>query len=379
MNEPVTRPPVSAPAPIPMLDLKAEYALFGDELRSALLGVLDSGQFILGPQGAALERELAQYCGVEHGVAVANGTEALHLALRALGVGPGHEVITSAFTFIGSAEAISYTGATPVFVDVEPDTFNLDPAAVERAITSRTRAVMPVHLFGQCAAMDRIQQICDHRGIPVVEDCAQSIGADFDRRPCGSWGVAGCTSFYPSKNLGAFGDGGLVVTKDARLADELRVLRNHGSRVRYHHHVIGYNSRLDEMQAAILRVKFKHIDTLNALRREKAMLYNKRLAGTGAVMPIEHGRGKHIYHQYTLRSAKRDAIKAALDAAKIGAMIYYPIPLHQQDVYQELCRGANLPNAEAAARTVVSLPMFPMLSEEQIGRVCEVVVAGLAG
>jgi dTDP-4-amino-4,6-dideoxygalactose transaminase len=314
---------------------------------------------------------------VEHGVAVANGTEALHLALRALGIGPGHEVVTSAFTFIGSAEAISYTGATPVFVDIEPDTFNLDPAAVQRAITPRTRAVMPVHLFGQCASMDRIQQICDHRGIPVVEDCAQSIGADFDGRPCGSWGVAGCTSFYPSKNLGAFGDGGLVVTKDARLADEMRVLRNHGSRVRYHHHVIGYNSRLDEMQAAILRVKFKHIDSLNALRREKALEYNKRLAGTGVITPTEHGRGKHIYHQYTLRSPKRDAIKAALDAAKVGAMIYYPIPLHQQDVYQELCRGVSLPRAEEAARTVVSLPMFPMLTEQQIGRVCEVVAAGL--
>jgi dTDP-4-amino-4,6-dideoxygalactose transaminase len=375
----MSNPAVKAAAPIPMLDLKAEYALFGEELRNALLGVLDSGQFILGPHGAALERELAQYCGVEHGVAVANGTEALHLALRALGIGPGHEVITSAFTFIGSAEAISYTGATPVFVDIEPDTFNLDPAAVERAITPRTRAVMPVHLFGQCATMDRIQQICDQRGISVVEDCAQSIGADFDGRPCGSWGVAGCTSFYPSKNLGAYGDGGLVVTKDARLADELRVLRNHGSRVRYHHHVIGYNSRLDEMQAAILRVKFKHIDRLNALRREKALAYTERLAGSGVATPIEHKRGKHIYHQYTVRSPKRDALKAALDTARIGAMIYYPIPLHQQDVYRELCRGVSLPDAEEAARTVLSLPMFPMLTQEQIGRVCEVVLAGLSG
>lgn len=363
----------NAATPIPMLDLKAEHALFGEELRSALLGVLDSGQYVLGPQGAALERELAQYCGVEHGVAVANGTEALHLALRALGVGPGHEVITSAFTFIGSAEAISYTGATPVFVDIEPDTFNLDPAALEQAITPRTRAVMPVHLFGQCATMDRIERICDQRGIPMVEDCAQSIGADYDGRPGGSWGIAGCTSFYPSKNLGAYGDGGMVFTKDARLADELRVLRNHGSRVRYHHQVIGYNSRLDEMQAAILRVKFKHIDRLNRLRREKAMLYNKRLADAGLITPVEHGRGKHIYHQYTLRSSKRDTIKAALDAAQIGAMIYYPIALHQQDVYQQQCRGVSLPHSEQAAASVLSLPMFPMLTEEQIERVCEVV------
>jgi dTDP-4-amino-4,6-dideoxygalactose transaminase len=375
MSEPVGRPTMGGAVPIPMLDLKAEYALFGPELQSVLIGVLESGQFVLGPQGAALERELAQYCGVEHAVGVANGTEALHLALRALGIGPGHEVITSAFTFIGTAEAISYTGATPVFVDIEPDTFNLDPGTVQRAITSRTRAVMPVHLFGQCARMDRIQEICDDRGIPVVEDCAQSIGADFDARACGSWGVAGCFSFYPSKNLGAYGDGGMVVTKDGKLADEMRVLRNHGSRVRYHHHVIGYNSRLDEMQAAILRVKFKHIDKLNALRREKALAYNARLARAGLATPSEHGRGRHIYHQYTLRSPKRDAIKAALDAAKIGSMIYYPIPLHQQDVYQEMCRGISLPHSEEAARTVLSLPMFPMLTEEQIGRVCEVVIA----
>jgi dTDP-4-amino-4,6-dideoxygalactose transaminase len=364
-------------APIPMLDLKAEYELLEPELTQSLLGVLQSGQFVLGPQATALEREIADYCGAEHAVAVANGTDALHLTLRALGIGPGDEVITSAFTFIGSAEPISYTGAKPVFVDIDPDTFNIDPAAVEKAMTRRTRAVMPVHLFGQCADLERLQAICDARGVALVEDCAQSIGADWDGKRCASWGVAGCFSFYPSKNLGCYGDGGMVVTRDAKLAEELRVLRNHGSRARYHHHVIGYNCRLDEMQAAILRVKMKHLDRLNALRREKAHEYNRLLAASSVVTPREHGRGMHVYHQYTLRSARRDAIKAALESAKIGSMIYYPIPLHRQDVYQEMCKGIGLPHAEQAAASVVSLPMFPMLTDAQIRRVCDVVLGAV--
>jgi dTDP-4-amino-4,6-dideoxygalactose transaminase len=363
--------------PIPMLDLKAEYALFEPQLTQSLQAVLQSTQFILGPQASALEQEVADYCGVGHGVAVANGTDALHLALRALGIGPGHEVITSAFTFIGTAEPISYCGATPVFVDIEPGTFNIDPAAVEAAITPRTRAVIPVHLFGQCADLVRLRAICEQHRLALVEDCAQAIGADWEGTRCGGVGVAGCFSFYPSKNLGCYGDGGMVVTRDAKLAQELRVLRNHGSRTRYHHHVIGYNCRLDEMQAAILRVKLAYLDKLNALRREKAHAYNRLLAGASVVTPREHGKGMHVYHQYTLRSAKRDAVKAALDAAKIGSMIYYPIPLHRQDVYQEMCRGVGLPHAEQAAASVVSLPLFPMLTEAQIRRVCEVVVGAL--
>jgi dTDP-4-amino-4,6-dideoxygalactose transaminase len=368
---------MSHPAPIPMLDLAAEYALFEPELTQSLHAVLQSTQFILGPQAVALEREIAEYCGVDHAVAVANGTDALHLALRALGIGAGHEVITSAFTFIGTAEPISYCGATPVFVDIEPDTFNLDPAAVEAAITPRTRAVMPVHLFGQCADLTRLRAICEQRGLALVEDCAQAIGADWQGTRCGGAGVAGCFSFYPSKNLGCYGDGGMVVTRDAKLADEIKVLRNHGSRTRYHHHVIGYNCRLDEMQAAILRVKLKHLDKLNALRREKAHAYNRLLAGASVVTPRDHAKGMHVYHQYTLRSAKRDALKAALEAARIGSMIYYPIPLHRQDVYQEAYQDVSLPHAEQAAASVVSLPMFPMLSDAQVRRVCEVVLAAL--
>jgi dTDP-4-amino-4,6-dideoxygalactose transaminase len=364
-------------ASIPMLDLKAEYTLFEPELTQSLHAVLQSTQFILGPQASALEQEVAEYCGVGHAVAVGNGTDALHLVLRALGVGPGNEVITSAFTFIGTAEPISYCGATPVFVDIEPDTLNIDPAAVEAAITPRTRAVVPVHLFGQCADLTRLRMICEQHRLALVEDCAQAIGADWEGIRCGSVGVAGCFSFYPSKNLGCYGDGGMVVSRDAKLAEEIRVLRNHGSRARYHHHVMGYNCRLDEMQAAILRVKLKHLDKLNALRREKAHAYNRLLAGSSVVTPREHGRGMHVYHQYTLRSAKRDALKSALDAAKIGSMIYYPIPLHRQDVYQEMCRGVGLPHAEQAAASVVSLPMFPMLTDEQIQRVCDVVRAAV--
>lgn len=362
---------MSANAPIPMLDLKAEYALFEPELTQSLLGVLQAGQFVLGPQGAALESEIASYCGVEHGIGVANGTDAIHLVLRALGIGPGDEVILPSFTFIGSAEPVNYCGATPVFVDIDPATFNVDSDAVERAITPRTKAIIAVHLFGQCADLERLSALCSRRAIPLLEDCAQSIGADFAGKRCGGWGVAGCFSFYPSKNLGAYGDGGLVVTRDPKLAEEIRVLRNHGSRARYHHHVIGYNCRLDEMQAAILRVKFKHIDALNARRREKAMAYNARLGGCQVITPVEHGKGLHVYHQYTLRSARRDAIKAALDAENIGSMIYYPIPLHRQDVYDH--GSPALPHAETAAAQVLSLPMFPMLTDAQIERICAIV------
>ena len=369
--------PGAEPTPVPMLDLKAEYTLFEPELTQSLLAVLQSTQFILGPNVSALEREIAAYCGADHGVGVANGTDALHLVLRALGIGPGHEVITSAFTFIGTAEAISYCGAKPVFVDIEPDTFNIDPAAAEAAITPRTRAVMPVHLFGQSADLGRLHALCERHRLALVEDCAQAIGADWEGKRCGGVGIAGCFSFYPSKNLGCYGDGGMIVTRDPKLAEELRVLRNHGSRTRYHHHVIGYNCRLDEMQAAILRVKLKRLDQLNALRRERAHAYNRLLAKSGVVTPVEHGRGMHVYHQYTLRSAKRDAIKAALDAAKIGSMIYYPIPLHRQDVYQSTCQGIGLPHSEQAAASVVSLPMFPMLTDAQTRRVCEVVLGAV--
>ncbi len=361
---------------IPMLDLKAEYLLFRDELLRRLSETLDSTQFILGPNVQALEKEVATYVGAAHAVGCASGTDALHLALRALGIGLGDEVITSPFTFIGTSEAISYTGATPVFVDIDAGTFNIDPAQIEKAITSRTKAVMPVHLYGQAAELDSIVDICRRHGLRLIEDCAQSVGATYNGRMTGSFGDFGCFSFYPSKNLGAFGDGGMVSTGDEALAAEVRVYRNHGSRVRYHHHVIGYNSRLDEMQAVILRVKLQYLEDFNTRRRAIAQAYRERLAGV-VDTPVEAPNRVHVYHQYTVRSPRRDDIGNALGEAGIGSMIYYPVPLHQQEVYADLCRGVSLPVSEAAAREVISLPIFPQMSGDQVDRVCEVVRSAL--
>ena len=363
---------------IPMLDLKAEYALFRDELLQRLATALESTQYILGPNVQALEQEVAAHLGVAHAVGCASGTDALHLALRALGIGRGDEVITSPFTFIGTSEAISYTGATPVFVDIRADTFNIDPAQVERAITPRTKAVMPVHLYGQAADLDAIVEICQRRGLRLIEDCAQSYGARYGGRMTGGFGEFGCFSFYPSKNLGAFGDGGMATTNDEALAAEVRVYRNHGSRVRYHHHVIGYNSRLDEIQAVILRVKLQYLEDFNTRRRAIAHAYNDRLAGC-VVTPVEAPNRVHVYHQYTIRSPHRDAIQKALGEASIGSMIYYPVPLHRQEVYADLCQGVRLPISEAVASEVVSLPIFPQMTLDQVDRVCEVVRAAAQG
>jgi dTDP-4-amino-4,6-dideoxygalactose transaminase len=361
---------------IPMLDLKAEYALFREELLQRLASTLESTQYILGPNVQALEKDVAGHLGVAHAVGCASGTDALHLALRALGVGPGDEVITSPFTFIGTAEAISYTGATPVFVDIQADTFNIDPAAIEGAITARTKAVMPVHLYGQPADLEPIVALCRRHGLRLVEDCAQSYGARYAGRMTGAFGDFGCFSFYPSKNLGAFGDGGMVTTEDEQLAAEVRVYRNHGSRQRYHHHVIGYNSRLDEIQAVILRVKLQYLEDFNNRRRAIARAYNERLAGV-VVTPTEAPDRVHVYHQYTIRSRRRDVIQKALGEAQIGSMIYYPVPLHQQEVYAELCRGVRLPVTEAVAREVISLPIFPQMTIDQVDRVCDVVRGAL--
>ncbi len=360
---------------IPMVDLKAEYRALGAEIERAVGAVLASGHFILGPQVQALEREVADYLGVKHAIAVASGTDALHLALRSAGVQRGDEVITSAFTFIATAEAVSYIGARPVFVDIDPVTFNLDPAALEAAVTERTRAILPVHLYGQAADMDPILALARRRGLKVIEDCAQSFGADYRGRKTGALGDAGCFSFYPSKNLGAYGDGGMVTTNDDGLAEQVRVLRDHGSRIRYHHSVVGYNSRLDELQAAILRVKLKRIEALNARRREAAARYTARLTGGPVTPPAEAGYGRHVYHQYTVRSPRRDALREALARADIASAIYYPIPLHRQEVYQADYRGLGLPHTEGAAREVLSLPMHPYLAPDQVDRVCEVLLA----
>lgn len=360
---------------IPMVDLEAEYALLEDEIKPALLAALATANYIGGPNVRAFEQEVAAYCGVRHAISCASGTDALLLALRACGVGAADEVITTPFTFVATASTISMCGARPVFVDIDRQTYNIDPALIEAAITPRTRAVVPVHLYGQPADLAPIAEICRRHGLRLIEDAAQSFGAEYGGRKSGAYGDIGCFSFYPSKNLGAFGDGGMLITDDEALAGQLRVLANHGSRVRYHHEVLGYNSRLDELQAAILRVKLKRLEAFNTARRRIAHSYNARLAGSGVVTPHEDGKGLHVFHQYTLQSDRRDAVQSALTAAGIASAIYYPIPLHQQALYAGQCRDLRLPVAEAAAARVLSLPISPLLTDAKIERVCEVVRA----
>ncbi|BCR05205.1 UDP-2-acetamido-2-deoxy-alpha-D-ribo-hexopyranos- 3-ulose 3-aminotransferase [Desulfuromonas versatilis] len=362
---------------IPMVDLKGQYETLRQEIEAGFRTVLETTHFILGPQGKALEEEVAAYCGVRHAIGVASGTDALHLALRAAGIGEGDEVITTPFTFIATAEAISYVGGRPVFVDIDPLTFNIDVELIEAAITDRTRAILPVHLFGQPADLAPIRELCRKHGLRLIEDCAQSFGAEYGDRRSGAYGELGCFSFFPSKNLGCYGDGGMIVTDDDRLAEEVRVYRNHGSRERYHHSVIGYNSRLDELQAVVLRAKLKHLDGYNEQRRRNAHRYTARLQGTKVTPPAEDGKGLHVYHQYTVLSDARDAIHQALTAAGIASAVYYPIPLHRQEVYRELYAGVSMPVAESVAKRVLSLPMFPELTEAQIDRVCDVILGAL--
>ncbi len=362
-----------------MVDLKIQYESIKDEINNAVLSVIKSTHFILGAEGKAFEEEVAAYHGVKHAVALASGTDALHLALLAAGIKRGDEVITSPFTFIATAEAISYIGAVPVFVDIRSDTFNMDIAKAEAAISRKTRAILPVHLYGQTVEMDALMQIAKKHGIRVIEDCAQSFGAAFNGRKAGTFGDLGCFSFFPSKNLGAYGDGGMVITNDAALAERLLSLRNHGSRMRYYHTEIGFNSRLDEVQAAILRIKLKHIDEYNTRRRKNAMLYNKHLNASGIQTPYEMNGAKHVYHQYTIMIKERDKVKQALDAAKVSNMIYYPVPLHLQAAYKDLnMKPGSLPATERAADAVLSLPMYPELTEEQIISVADAVKKALA-
>ena len=362
----------------PMVDLKIQYAAIKDEIDEAVLGVIESTAFILGPQGKALEQSIAAYHGVKYAVGVASGTDALHLALRAAGIGPGDEVITTPFTFIATAEAISYVGAVPVFVDIRPDTFNIDVPAIERKITKRTKAVLPVHLYGQAAAMDELMTLSRKHGLGVIEDCAQSFGAEYRGKRTGSFGDLGCFSFFPSKNLGCYGDGGMVITDDGKLAERLLSLRNHGSKVRYYHDEVGYNSRLDEIQAAILNVKFRRIDAYTEGRRRSAALYAKHLSVPGIQTPFEDKDCKHVFHQYTIKVKDRDAVKKRLDDARVSNMIYYPVPCHLQAAYRDLgMLPGSLPVAEQAARDVLSLPMFPELTEEQVRSVADAVKRAL--
>ncbi len=358
---------------IPMVDLKLQYQQLRSEIDSAVAEVLESTAFILGPNVRGFEEEAADYLGVDYAVGCASGTDALHLALLAAGIGPGDEVITSAFTFIATAEAIAYVGATPVFVDIDERTMNLDLEAVARAIGKKTRAVLPVHLFGQPVDMMELTALAEKHGLTIVEDCAQSFGADIAGRQTGSFGITGCFSFFPSKNLGCYGDGGLITTNSERIRDHLLSLRNHGSSQRYHHREIGYNSRLDEIQAAILRVKLRHIDRFNRERRRVAHRYNALLADTGITTPFEDGIGTHVFHQYTLRSPHRDAIMEALQGQEIACAIYYPVPLHRQEVFAKLCENVSLPITEAVASDCFSLPIYPEMRDEQIVAVTDTI------
>jgi dTDP-4-amino-4,6-dideoxygalactose transaminase len=360
-----------------MVDLGVQYRELKVEIDQAISGVLDSSYFILGPQGKALEEEMADYLGVKHAIGVASGTDALHLALRAAGLQAGDEIITTPFTFIATAEAIAYVGATPVFVDIDPKTFNIDIQQVEQAVTAKTKAILPVHLFGQPADLSPIKELCDAKNLLLVEDCAQSCGATYAGKMTGAWGDLGCFSFFPSKNLGCFGDGGLISTDDDALAEEIRVLRNHGSRERYHHSIIGVNSRLDDLQAAILRVKLRHLDRFNQQRRTNAHRYSSKLTELGITAPYEDGKGVHVYHQYTMLVDNREVVQQALAGAGIASAVYYPIPLHQQEVFKQSCAGLSLPVSEQTAQRVLSLPIYPELTEAQVDRVLEVVAQAL--
>ena len=364
---------------IPMVDLKAQYHGLKDEIDKEVMAVLESCAFILGPNVQAFEREAADYLGVKHAIGCASGTDALHLALLASGVGPGDEVITSAFTFIATAEAIRYVGATPVFVDIDPKTFNLDPALVEAAVTAKTKAIMPVHLFGQPVDIEAISAIANQKGLLLIEDCAQSFGATIHGAQTGSFGLSAGFSFFPSKNLGGYGDGGLVTTQSDEIAQKIKVLRNHGSEVRYYHDVIGFNSRLDELQAAILRVKLRHLDRFNAERRRVAHLYSSLMAEWPVTTPYEDGLGVHVYHQYTLLSDQRADIMAALQSANISSAIYYPVPLHQQNVFKPSCAGVSLPVTESVASRCFSLPIYPELSNETIHHIVDVIGQAIHG
>lgn len=365
--------PKKEPVMIPMVDLSIQYRELQEEVERGIRSALESCQFILGPSVTAFEQEAAAYLGAGHAVSVASGTDALHLALLAAGVGPGDEVITTPFTFIATAEAIHYVGARPVFVDIDPHTFNIDPARIEAALTPATRAVLPVHLFGQPADLAAITAICRRHDLLLLEDCAQSFGASLDGRMTGTFGAFGCYSFFPSKNLGCYGDGGMVTTDSADLAEQVRVLRNHGSRQRYHHHVIGYNSRLDELQAVILRAKLKRIDHYTSGRRRVASLYDELLAGCGVTTPLRDNKGVHVFHQYTILTEHRDRIMDALSESDCASAVYYPVPLHRQEVFAEACRSLSLPVAEGVAARCLSLPIFPEMTEDQVRQVAATV------
>lgn len=352
---------------IPIIDSKRQYASIGAEVEKAVCDVLRSGSYILGPNTKALEQELADFYGCKYTVGLNSGTDALHLALRALDIGEGDEVITVAFTFVATTEAIGIVNAKPVFVDIDENTFNLDASKLEAAITPKTKAIIPVHLYGQPCDMDVIMDVAKRHNLHVIEDCCQAIGALYKGKMVGTFGDFGCLSFYPTKNLGAMGDGGLIMCNDETLKNRVIALRNHGGAVRYYHDEIGVNSRLDEIQSAILRVKLPHIKEWNEMRRKHAYYYNELFADCKDVQtPVELDNTYCVYHQYTIKVPNRDAVHKMLQERGIGAMLYYPVPLHLQKVHEYLGVGKGaLPVSEKNTEMVISLPMFPELTEEE--------------
>jgi dTDP-4-amino-4,6-dideoxygalactose transaminase len=355
---------------VPLLDLEAQYRPIRDDVLAAVIRVCDSQRFIQGPEVEALERELAAALGVAEAIGVSSGTDALLVAMMALGVGEGDEVITSTYSFFATAGCIARLGAVPRLVDIDPATYNLSPAAVRSAISSRTKAIIPVHLYGLCADMDPLLTIAAEAGVPVIEDACQAIGAMYHGRQAGSMGTAGCFSFFPSKNLGAFGDGGLVTTQDASLAGEVRRLRNHGSETKYYHQKVGGNFRLDALQAAILRVKLPHLPGWTAMRRENAARYRRLfgevLTDPAVVLPLEPEGRFHIYNQFVVRVPRRDRVRALLTEGGVGTEVYYPVPFHLQECFATLgYRRGDFPAAEAASESTLALPIYGELTVAQ--------------
>jgi dTDP-4-amino-4,6-dideoxygalactose transaminase len=364
---------------VPYLDLKAQYQSIKPEIDAALARVLESCQFVLGPEVAAFEQEFAAYCGTAECIALNSGTSALHLALLAAGIGPGDEVITVPFTFVASVAAVVYTGARPVLVDIDPRLFNMDPFAIEAAITPRTKAILPVHLYGQPADMAPIMEIAKRHGLVVIEDAAQAHGAKYKGRPVGSIGDMACFSFYPGKNLGAYGEGGAVTTSNPDYARTIRMLRDWGQDRKYHHLLHGYNYRMEGFQGAILRVKLRHLERWTEARRSVVEQYNNLLADSGVETPTEMPWARHVYHVYTLRADERDGLQTALQAEGIQTGIHYPVPVHLQPAYADLGYGRGaFPRSEKAAEQVLSLPLYPELSSQAIAEVAAAVKKAVA-
>jgi dTDP-4-amino-4,6-dideoxygalactose transaminase len=367
---------------VPFIDLTRQYRAIEEEVLNAIKRVFNRGQFILGEEVSAFEEEFSHYCGVQYGVGISSGTDALYLALKATGIGEGDEVITVAHSFIASAFAISMNGATPLFIDIDPETYTMDPNALEELLkqwkkkrwTGRIKAILPVHLYGHPAEMDAIMDIANRYHLPVIEDACQAHGAEYQEKKVGTFGLLGCFSFYPTKNLGAYGDGGIIITQDKKLNEKLRLLRRYGEKKKYQHILKGENSRLDEIQAAILRVKLKSLDRWNTERRKKAFVYRKMLEYAGVSCPVEKEQARHIYHLFVIRTKRRDSLQKYLQEKGIETLIHYPTPIHLQKAYKELrYRGGDLPVTEKCAKEVLSLPLFSGMTNEEMDEVAKAI------